>query len=79
MQGNDQVAQSSEQPTVTSEVVGSIPTSDSWHLCEELVQRSAGGRQFTPGTPLWECWQGGWDCKISAVNGTYNKLTARRT
>ena len=37
MQGNDQVAQSSEQPTVTSELVGSIPTSDSRHLCEELV------------------------------------------
>ena len=36
-QGNAQVAQSSEQPTVTSEVVGTIPTSDPWHLCEELV------------------------------------------
>ena len=37
MHSNDQVAQSSEQAPVTSEIVGSIPTSDSWHSREEFV------------------------------------------
>ena len=34
---NDQVAQSSKQAPVTFDIVSSIPSSDSWHLCEELV------------------------------------------
>ena len=34
---NHQVAQSSKQAPAACEIVSSIPTSDSWHLCEELV------------------------------------------
>ena len=34
---NDQVAQTSEQAPVTFEIVSSMPTWDSWHLCEEFV------------------------------------------
>ena len=33
----DQVTQLSDQAIVTFEIVGSIPTSDTRHLCEELV------------------------------------------
>ena len=39
---NNQVAQSSEQAPVTSEVVGTIPTLDVWHSCKELVNNWCG-------------------------------------
>ena len=49
-----QVVQSSEPAPATSEIVSSIPTSDLWHLCEDIYvsQRSADCRRFTLGTPV---------------------------
>ena len=48
LHSNDQVAQSSQQALVAHQIVGSIPTSDSWHLCESS-SRSADDRGFYSG------------------------------
>ena len=56
LRSNHQVAQSSKQAPAASEIVSSIPTSDSWHLCEELVNTlSTVVGLLSYGTPVREC------------------------
>ena len=72
LHSHDQVAKWSEQASVTSKIVGSIPTSNSWQLCEELVNALP-----TAVGSVWVLQLRDIDrvvrivnCKISVINGT---------
>ena len=59
--------QSKHLSPIRSWVQSPLQTRDTY---VRIRQRSADGCQFTPGTPVCQCWQEDWNCKISEINGT---------